>query len=115
MKVPIEDFNVRESNYVAGDTEYRVVDLHTLAKDLPVFDIPLIGLDLDVTPWGTNNMLSFCYHVKRMNKSDFEYPIILTPAGYICDGWHRVAKAVMEGRETIKAVRLLVMPQPEVK
>ena len=115
MKVPIEDFNVRESNYVVGEQEFRVVDIHELAKDLPVFEIPLIGLDLDITPWGKFNILTFCYHVKRMNKSDFEFPVVLTPAGFICDGWHRVARAVLEGKETIKAVRLLKMPEPEPK
>lgn len=111
MKVPIEDFNIRESNYFAGETGYRVVDLHELAKGLPKFEIPLQGIDINVRPWGEPNINSFCYHVKRIEKCNFEYPIILTPSGFICDGWHRVVKAIIEGKETITAVRLLTMPE----
>jgi len=110
MKVPIEDFNIRESNFCAGETEYRVVDLHELAKDLPTFKMPLEGINLNERPWGEPNINSFCYHIKRIENCNFDYPIILTPTGYICDGWHRVVKAIIEGRETITAVRLLVMP-----
>jgi hypothetical protein len=110
MKVPIEDFNVRESNFCAGEINYRVVDLHELAKDLEKFEMPLVGIDLNVQPWGEPNINSFCYHIKRIEKCNYEYPIILTPSGSICDGWHRVVKAIIEGRETITAVRLLVMP-----
>ena len=112
MKVPIEDFNIREGKYCDGDLSFFVVDIHSMAKNLQVFEIPLAGIDLDVFPWGKINMLSFCYHSRRMDKSDFEFPIILTPTGYICDGWHRVVRAILEGEETIKAVRLLTMPQP---
>ena len=113
MKVPIEDFNVRESNYVIGETEYRVVDIIELTKDLEKFEIPLVGLDLNVRPWGNPNINSFCYHLKRIENCNYDNPIILTPTGYICDGWHRVVKAIVEGRETITAVRLLVMPEPD--
>lgn len=40
-------------------------------------------------------------------------PIILDDLGYITDGWHRVAKAILEGKETIKAVRIQNMPAPD--
>ena len=40
---------------------------------------------------------SFVYHCKRVKDCNLEYPIILDDFGQICDGWHRIAKAVLEG------------------
>jgi len=34
----------------------------------------------------------------------------LDPDGFIMDGWHRVVKALVEGRQTIKAVRFETLP-----
>ena len=51
-----------------------------------------------------------------MNQADLKYPIILDDTGFICDGWHRLLKSIVEGKDTIKAIRLKVMPDPvEVK
>ena len=35
------------------------------------------------------------------------------PSGFIADGWHRIAKAILRGDETIKCVRLKTMPEPD--
>ena len=45
--------------------------------------------------------------------ADMSYPIIMDDEGFIMDGWHRVAKALLEGRETIKAVRFENTPAPD--
>jgi hypothetical protein len=55
----------------------------------------------------------FVEEVDRLLRADLSYPIILTPDGYVCDGWHRLAKAKLNGQETIMAVRLTVMPIPD--
>lgn len=113
MKVKIEDFNYRENTYSSNGKIYRATDIIELAKDLEEFDLPLCGIDIGLYPWGDPSIKSFIYHVKRSNDSDLSYPIILDDTGYICDGWHRVVKAILEGREYIKAKRLNVMPDPE--
>ena len=51
------------------------------------------------------------YHIRRMNKADLQYPIILDDTGYICDGWHRLLKSIIGGKETIMAIRLPLMPE----
>jgi ParB-like chromosome segregation protein Spo0J len=49
-------------------------------------------------------------HVRRVQETSFEHPVIMDPSGFIVDGWHRVTKALLEGRDTIPAVRFKEMP-----
>ena len=48
-----------------------------------------------------------------MQDCSLNYPIILDDCGQIADGYHRLCKAILEGRETIKAIRLEEMPAPD--
>ena len=107
--VNIDKFHYLEGNYVSEGKNYDAQDLIKAAKDLPIFDMPLQGICLNhKLTLGT--VESFLYHYKRVEAADLEYPIIIDSSGYICDGWHRVTKAILEGRTTIKAKRLEVMP-----
>lgn len=108
--VKIDDFDPWEGSYTDRDKKYAFRDLLKAAENLPVFDLPLQGVWLDhkITH---ETLWSFIYHYKRVEKADLSYPILLDDRGYICDGWHRVAKAILEGRTTIKAKRLLFMPE----
>jgi ParB-like chromosome segregation protein Spo0J len=44
---------------------------------------------------------------------DVAYPIILGPDGRVMDGMHRIARAMLEGKSTIPAVRLERLPEPD--
>lgn len=112
QKVYIEDYDLMEGSFVDGNKTYPVRDLIKAAENLPEFDLPLIGINLRHTLC-QDNLKSFLYHYKRVEKADLNYPIIIDDTGYICDGWHRVAKAILLGHTTIKAKRLNLMPQPE--
>ena len=48
--------------------------------------------------------------MKRVQQADLNCPIILDESGFVMDGWHRIAKALFEGRKTIKAVRFRETP-----
>lgn len=109
----ISEFHLKEGNFKRNNKSYRVIDLIEAAKDLDVFELPLCGVDIGVSPWGSQDIKSFVYHMKRVNDSNLDYPVILDDEGYICDGWHRVTKAILEGEVTIKVKRLIVMPEPE--
>lgn len=111
-KLGINDFHYYQNTYERSGKTYQVTDLIKLAKGLEPFDMPIAGIDIGVQPWGTMDLKGFCYHVQRMSKADISYPVILDDVGFICDGWHRLAKAIIEGKYTIKAVRLTVMPEP---
>ena len=52
-------------------------------------------------------------HARLIVEADLSYPIILGADGRVMDGMHRVAKAYLEGRTAILAVRLDVDPEPD--
>ncbi len=112
IPLKIEEFNFRENTFTSKGREYRVPDLIEAAKDLPEFDLPLCGIDLGVQPWGDLTIKSFVYHMSRVNNASLDYAIILNDEGYPCDGWHRISKAIIEGRSTIRAKRIVIMPEP---
>ena len=49
-------------------------------------------------------------HARDILESDLSYPIILSPAGEVLDGMHRICKALLQGMEEIVAVQLSTMP-----
>ncbi len=98
--------------FTRSEKSYLVKDLIELSNNLPVFDLPLQGIDIGIMPWVIENVKDFCHHYKRVTETDMKYPVILDSTGYICDGWYRVAKAILNGDNSIKAVRLIVMPDP---
>jgi hypothetical protein len=51
-------------------------------------------------------------HMKAVQAADLNFPIILDEDGEIMDGRHRIMKAFLEGKETIKAVRFDTNPDP---
>jgi hypothetical protein len=48
-----------------------------------------------------------------IEESDLSFPIILSASGAVMDGMHRVAKAVLLGREEIEAVQFEADPEPD--
>lgn len=54
-------------------------------------------------------------HVRLIEEVDLSYPIILGPHGRVMDGMHRVARAILEARQTITAVRLTEVPDPDFR
>ncbi len=83
------------------------------SKKYNAFDLPLAGLNISGYPWGDPTIDNFIYHSKRVQNADLDKPIILDDMGCIADGWHRVVKAILEGKETIQAIRLEDMPEPD--
>ena len=51
-------------------------------------------------------------HIKSVLAADLSYPIILDEDGEIMDGRHRVMKALIDGEESIRAVRFSENPAP---
>lgn len=52
-------------------------------------------------------------HMELILEADMDYPIILCPEGRVMDGMHRVAKALLEGKQGIRAVRMESLPSPD--
>jgi hypothetical protein len=91
--------------------------LWRLAEKLPPFEISICGVpELDQNCWfdGSEPTLRrVAEHCARINDADLSKPIILNADGSLMDGGHRLCKALLEGRQTILAVRFDVMPAPD--
>lgn len=114
--IPLEHVALGKSMFEHGGHGWKATTLIRAAKEqnCKPFDLPLAGLDLSSKPWGrTDDIVGFVFHAHRMLNADLKYPIILDDSGYICDGWHRVARAIIEKKATIKAMRLNHMPEPD--
>ena len=113
----IEGIAFHESYYSTRGNTYDAPTLVAFAKhkNYKTFDLPLVGIDISHIPFSASTFGQFLYHLKRVNDTSLDYPVILDDEGVICDGWHRVAKAYLEGRPTVKAIRLLEMPDASGK
>ena len=108
MKFEESEFH-RGKNVWAAETLY----LFAKAKEYPVQDLPLWAINLSDEPFNASDLNSFIFQCRRVQDCSLEYPIILDNYGQIADGYHRLCKAILEGRETIKAIRLEEMPAPD--
>ena len=114
MKVEIEEWtNYKIQHSTSGPKRWNVAGLVEKAKDLPVQEMSMTALNIyDIHP-KIETMRSFVAHIKSVLAADMQYPIILDDEGFIMDGRHRVAKALLEGHETIKFVRFETDPNPD--
>lgn len=113
--VKISQMTFGESEFVRGNKVWRAETLYLFAKakEYPVLDLPLWAVDLTDKAFSADNLSQFIFQCKRVQECSLDYPIILDDCGQIADGYHRVCKAIIEGRETIKAIRLEAMPAPD--
>ena len=44
---------------------------------------------------------------------ELKYPILIDHLGRICDGYHRIVKAIIENKTEIDATRIEEMPRPD--
>jgi hypothetical protein len=89
---------------------WKVSRLIILSHDLEVMEIPLKHLNIFNLYPILKSTMDFVNNVKRVNEADLDCPIILDEEGYIMDGRHRLAKALLLEKETIKAVRFEETP-----
>jgi len=76
-------------------------------SDLPGFDeVRWFGGPLEVRP----TCRTVAEHARDIYEADLGYPIILSPAGDVLDGMHRICKAYVQGIDKIDAVQLAKMP-----
>ncbi|MBC8403418.1 MAG: hypothetical protein H8E14_18185 [Candidatus Marinimicrobia bacterium] len=108
-------FHPSKQGYYAWDIDRLVA----LTKD---FERQWVDLDsireLDETFWfGDKSDKPTCRaiveHMRLIEETDLSFPIILSSDGRVMDGMHRVAKALLEGRETIEAVKFNQDPEPD--
>ena len=87
-----------------GNNIWSIARLITLSKDFKVMEIPLDHLNV-YEIYKELTLRDMVKHINAVNDADLNYPIILDEDGELMDGRHRIMKALVEGVETIKAVR----------
>ena len=104
-----------------GLDAWDVDRLIRLSADLPVVDVPLDTMwELDTPYWwepGNDppTVREVVEHMRLVRDVDPAYPVILGSDGRVMDGMHRIARALLEGRATIRAVRFAAHPEPDVR
>ena len=102
-----------------GLDAWDVDRLIELTRHLPVGQVEVAGIaEVDTAYWYDEGMeeptvRALVDHIGLIQSADLSYPIILGPDGRVMDGMHRVARALLEGRSSIPAVRLPTLPEPD--
>lgn len=84
--------------------------------DLKPEKVKLRHMNLSCLPWqdgAIQNMDCFLFHAVRVQDCDTSIPVIMRHDGYVIDGWHRIAKAILEGKKEILAYRFECYIEPE--
>lgn len=102
----------------SGLDAWAVDRLVELSRDFPIADVDISTIgDVDAVYWfdetETPTVRWVVEHIRLIEEVDVEYPIILGPDGQVMDGMHRIARALLEGRATIRAVRFEHLPEPD--
>jgi hypothetical protein len=97
---------------------WKIERIWKLARSLPIKRVPLDQItDFNLVTWFNSRYQPTCRavaeHAKRIEQVSFEHPIVLSAAGHVMDGMHRVAKAWILGMEDINAVQFDKDPEPD--
>jgi len=104
-----------------GFDAWDVDRLIELSCGLSVEPVPLATIgDVDTAYWFDGSaeiptVRKVVEHIRLILESDLTYPIILGHDGRVMDGMHRVARALMEGRGEIDAVRFSSPLEPDFR
>ena len=113
----------KQYSFRPGDDGLDAWDVDRLIEastNLPITDIAVESIaEVDTDYW-------FCFgpvptvrriveQVHLIQDVDCSYPIILGSDGRVMDGMHRVARAMLDGRPTIRAVRFVTDPEPDFR
>ena len=113
-KVELEGCKFEESCYEIGRYRYNATSLYNHAKKLKLkaFKFPLASFDLSEYNTSMKDMIlrQFAEHAKRVMDANTDIPIIFDDSGQLADGYHRVIKAICEGKGYLMAYRLPSMP-----
>jgi hypothetical protein len=105
--------NSDKFTFCDGKSVWLVKDLWAAAEGLTVQQVTPDSLERRESIFDhPTKAKEWAAEFQRVLRADLEYPIILTPAGWIADGMHRLIKAHYLGCATVKVVRLTEMPAP---
>ena len=97
---------------------WEVAKLRDASASLPVDEVALASIfEFDEVYWFDEEHRPTCRavveHARRIAAADTSDPILLSHDGWVVDGMHRVARAILDGNATIAARRLASYPPPD--
>ena len=103
-----------------GLDAWDVDRLIELTNGLPKEEVRLADLpEIDTVYWFDEcehpTVRKVVEHFQLLQAVDPAYPVILGPDNRVMDGMHRIARALLEGKTTIRAVRLRQLPEPDYR
>ncbi len=112
--MPEKHSTIRDGKHLVWYTE----KLWELAASLTPFEVAVSSIkELDEDCWfgpeTKPTLREVARHAQRITDASLDIPIILNDDGSLMDGGHRLCKALLEGRESVMAVRFEVMPEPD--
>jgi hypothetical protein len=105
--------NIHAQRFEDGEKRWVIKNLISLASELEVKEMPIEHLNISFLKPEILSMRNWVAHIKAVLEADLDYPIILDDEGYCMDGRHRIAKTLLEGKDTIKFVRFEKTPDPD--
>lgn len=108
-------FQPNGSAFDAWDVD-RLIEL---SRDLPVETVAVADIaEVDTDYWFgvgpyRSTVRAVAEHAALIREVETQWPIILANDGRVMDGMHRVARALMDGRATVDAVRFAETPSPD--
>jgi len=91
--------------------------LWAASAHLPVRTVPISDIrEFDENCWFGDRpptCREVAEHARRIEAADLSYPVVLGADGGLMDGGHRVARAWIDGRTEVDAVRFEVDPPPD--
>jgi hypothetical protein len=104
-----------------GFDAWDVDRLISLSRGLPVHAVTVDSVrEVDTVYWfdgstAAPTVRAIVEHARLMLDADLSFPVILGPDGRVMDGMHRIARAMLEGKTKITAVRFLTLPGPDYR
>jgi hypothetical protein len=101
-----------------GLDAWDVEHLISSTADLPIISVALADIpEIDSVYWydttSEPTVRSVVEHLRLIQEVDPSLPVILGPDHRVMDGMHRIARALLEGRSSVAAVRMTRVPPPD--
>jgi hypothetical protein len=104
-----------------GLDAWDVDRLIRLTSGFPVIEVDLSDIpELDTAYWsapdaGPETVREIVGHIRLIQEADPAHPVILGFDNRVMDGMHRIAKALLAGQSSVRAIRFEVQPKPDYR
>jgi hypothetical protein len=103
-----------------GLDAWDVDRLILLSEGLPIEQVAILSIEeIDSIYWfdatERPTVRRIVEHVRLIQEVDICHPILLGPDGRVMDGMHRIARALLDGRDAIAARRFPELPEADYR